>query len=227
MKTPSLFAGLTLLAMLASQAASAQSPDHDTRPLSPAQIALFMTPHLKNVERPETLQYRFTRAGGSGFEDSVSEHILTIHPDGTKQISFNFLSGDHHKFYPGVDDFVGNPLLMIFLESDVQTMKDTLGVSAAYFRDRIRGALVDQAMIKDATYEQDGVALPAREVTVRPFADDQRLENLPSVQAKTYRFVLCEAIPGGIALMQTSMPADPTRGILAAGETLTFKGVTP
>ncbi len=227
MKSSPLRSSLVLLLATAPLSVAAQPADGDTRPLSPAQIALFMTPHMKNVDQPETLQYRFTRSGESGFEDTVSERIVTVHPDGTKQVSFDYLTGARHKFYPGVDDFSGNPLLMVFLESDVQTMQDTLGVSAAYFRDRVRGAMVDQAVVADVTYQLDGKSVPAREVTVRPFAHDQRLEKLPSVQAKTYRFVLCDAVPGGIATIQTSMPADPARGIAASGEKLEFKGVTP
>jgi len=36
--------------------------------------------------------------------------------------------------FPGVDDFHGNPLLMFFLEHDVQEMSAQFGVAAAYFR---------------------------------------------------------------------------------------------
>ena len=35
------------------------SGSQDTRPLSPAQIALFETPHLANVSQPVTLEYSF------------------------------------------------------------------------------------------------------------------------------------------------------------------------
>ncbi len=222
---------ITLLLVAApaflATAASAQPAAEDTRPLSPAQVALFMTPQLQNVGHPETLQYHFTRTGKDGFEDTVAEKIQAIHPDGTKQVSFNYLSGEHHKFYPAVDNFAGNPVLMVFLESDVQSMKDSLGVSATYFRNLVREAMVDHATIANTSFTLDGRAVPAREVTVQPFADVERLERLPTVQAKSYRFVLSDAVPGGIALMQTSMPADAASGIAASGETVAFQGVSP
>ena len=199
----------------------------DPRPLSPAQVALFMTPHMKNVDHPETLQYRFTRDGAGGFTDTVAEHVTTIHPDGSKAVSFDFLTGDHRKQYPGVDDFRGNPLLMLFLENDVTTMKDTLGVSATYFRNRVRQAMVDQATVTDTTYTLDGKAVPAQEITVQPFSHDERLEHLPSVQAKTYHFILSEAVPGGLAEISTEMPADAAKNIPAAGERVIYDGVTP
>lgn len=220
------YRGFMLVLAVMPFSAAAQ-PVEDARPLSPAQVALFMTPHMKNVEQPETLQYHFTRSGQNGFEDTVSERIITVHPDGTKAVSFDFLNGEHHKVFPGVDDFAGNPLLMLFLENDVQTMKDTLGVSAVYFRNRVRSAMVDKATISDITYTFAGQSVVGREVTVSPFTDDQRLEKLPSVQAKIYRFVLSDAVPGGIATIQTSMPADPARGIEASGEKLEFAKVVP
>lgn len=224
----SLFCRTSMIVLtLAPLYATAQPATVDSRPLSPAQVALFMTPHMKNVVHPETLQYHFTRSGQNGFEDTVSERITTVHPDGTKAVSFDFLSGEHHKAFPGVDDFGGNPLLMLFLENDVQTMKDTLGVSAVYFRNRVRDAFVDKAVVTNTTYTVAGNVVPAQEVVVTPFADDQRLEKLPSVQAKSYRFVLSDSIPGGIATMQTNMPADAGRGIEAAGEKLEFTKVVP
>src|SRR5881392_2106829 len=63
------------LALIAGSAHAAT----DTRPLSPAQIALFETPHLANVDHPTTLQYRFERDGAGAFTDSVAERIEKIH----------------------------------------------------------------------------------------------------------------------------------------------------
>ena len=213
--------------MVAAVPASAEDETPDPRPLSPAQTALFMTPHMKNVLNPETLRYRFTREGPGGFTDTVAERITEIHPDGTKAVSFDFLTGERHRQYPGVDGFAGNPLLMLFLESDVTTMKDTLGVSATYFRNRVREAMVDRATVTATTFMLDGQAVPATDVTVQPFAGDQRLERLPSVQAKTYHFILSDAVPGGLAEISTSMPANPAQDIPAVGESVVYAGVTP
>src|ERR1700733_4459791 len=79
-----------MLLALAALPARADDPPADPRPLSLAQITLFMTPHMKNVEHPETLQYRFTREGPGAFTDTVAEHIVTVHPNGTKLVSFDF-----------------------------------------------------------------------------------------------------------------------------------------
>ncbi|WP_189041891.1 hypothetical protein [Aliidongia dinghuensis] len=199
----------------------------DPPPLSPAQTALFETPHLKNILHPETLDYRFEETGPAGFTDQVAVTIEQIHPDGTKYVSFNFLTGPHHAFYPAVDQFSGNPLLMIFLEHDVQEMKNQIGVAAAYFRNRIRQAFVDHAQIADTTIEFQGKTVPARRITLRPFADDPRFEHLPSVQGKTYDFVLADPVPGQLAELGAEMPADPATGAPAWAERVTFAGEKP
>jgi hypothetical protein len=217
----------SMLLALAALPAHADDAAADQRPLSLAQITLFMTPHMKNVEHPETLQYRFTREGPGAFTDTVAEHILTVHPNGTKSVAFDFLTGERRKSFPGVDEFSGNPMLMVFLENDVNGMKEALGVSAAYFRDRFREAMVDRATVTDTTFELDGKPVAAKEVAVKPYATEDRLERLPSVQAKLYRFVFSGAVPGGLAEISAEMPADPAHDIPAASERIVFTGVTP
>jgi hypothetical protein len=199
----------------------------DPRPLSPAQIALFETPHLQNIGQAETLDYQFVREGPAGFTDTVAMHVRKIHPDGAKDLSFDFLSGAHRIEYPELDDFRSNPLLMLVLERDVVEMKQTLGLSAAYFRNHIREAFVDRTTVADTAFALNGETIPAHLLTVHPFADDQRLERLPSVQAKTYSFVLSDQVPGMIAEMRIEMPANIAQQLPAYTERMTFERVEP
>src|SRR5579864_2368580 len=119
-----------LAALLAAAPAVAAGPDDkaDTRLLSPAQIALLETPHLENIDHPETLQYRYRRDGAGAFTDSIAERIEKIHTDGTKYVGFSYLTGEHNVFFPAVDNFRGNPLLMVFLEQDVRELRDETGI---------------------------------------------------------------------------------------------------
>jgi hypothetical protein len=207
--------------------ATNSEPPRDERPLSPAQKALFETPHLANITRPETLQYRFERAGPDALVDTVAVHIDRIHPDGTKYASFDFLSGDRRVFFPAVDQFRGNPLIMAFLEHDVTGMKNQVGLAAGFFRTRIREAFVDRARLSDISVEIAGRAVPARQVTLKPFADDPRLEKLPAIRAKLYSFVLSDAVPGQIVELSAAMPADPESGLPARSETIQFVAAQP
>jgi hypothetical protein len=217
--------------LLLSSAAGAAVPDSDgdtkNPPLSPAQIALFETPHLKTIDHPETLQYHYERIGIEPLVDTVTIHIEKINSDGTKYVSFDFLTGDHRQFYPAVDNFSGNPLLMMFLEHDVQEMKQQVGVAAAYFRDHIRAAFIDKARIADTSFDLDGKHQPARLITLKPFADDDRFDKLPMVKGKTYSFILSDALPGQIEALKTESPADPESHSPAWSESITFTGVAP
>jgi hypothetical protein len=219
----------SLAALLVAGAAAPQAADSDLkdRPLSAAQTALFETPHLQAIDHPETLEYRFQRAGIEPLTDTVEVHIDKIHPDGTKYVSFDFLSGEHHVFYPAVDNFRGNPLLMVFLEHDVQEMKQQIGVAAAYFRDRVRDAFVDRATIADSTVEIDGKTVPARRITLKPFADNPRFKKFPAVQGKTYSFVLSDQVPGELQTLEVEIPADPESKAPAWSERITFAGEKP
>ena len=210
-----------------AQAVMPSDPPPDHRPLSPAQIALFETPHLQNIREGATLDYQVVREGPSGFTDKVAMHVRRVHPDGTKDLSFDFLTGPRRVAYPEIGQFRGNPLLMLVLERDVQEMKQTLGLSATYFRNRVREAFVEHATLVDGEFALDGKTMPARLLTVRPFADETRLERLPSVQQKTYVFVLADGVPGMIAEMRIEMPANPAMQLPAYAERITFQGMEP
>lgn len=205
----------------------AAEPAEDPRPLSPAQVALFETPHLRNVDRPETLGYGFARQGPAGFTDKVAVHVQRVNPDGTKDLAFQYLTGERQVRFPELDNFRGNPLLMLTLERDVAEMKESVGLSTAFFRNRIREAFVADAAVTDTTFDLDGTAVPARTITIRPFEHEQRLERIPSLQAKTYTFVLADAVPGMLAEIRIATPEDPAMHVPAMTQRTTFTGVTP
>ncbi len=220
---PAAVAAAILLA--ATLGARAQTtPAQDGRPLSPAQIELFATPHLHNVKQGETLGYAFVREGPDPFTDRVTMHVKRADPDGAKDLSFDFLNGARHMAYPELDDFRGNPLVMLVLERDVRDMKQALGLSAAYFRNRIRQAFLDRAAVSDTQFAIGGKTVPAKLVTVQPFGDDPRFARLPTVQQKTYAFVFSDAVPGMLAEIRTATPGDQAAQIPATAETMTFDG---
>lgn len=215
-----------VLACLHGPARAQGAPD-DVRPLSPAQVALFETPHLRNVDRAETLDYGFTREGPAGFTDKVALHIRRVNPDGTKSLTFDYLTGERQVRFPELDNFHGNPLLMLTLERDVNEMKEALGLSTSYFRNKIREAFVTKATITEASFNLDGAAVPARVITVQPFAGEQRLERIPSLQAKRYSFTLADAVPGMLAEIRIETPADAKMDVPAFSQRTVFTGVEP
>ncbi len=196
-------------------------------PLSPAQVALFDTPHLSNVTGPETLHYAFQQVGPAGFTDTILVHIKAINSDGSKDLSFDYLTGPHHVAFPPIGNFRGNPLLMLALEQDVDDMKKALGLSQAFLRNRIREAFFDAATVTAATVALDGKSVPAVVVTITPFAQSQRLEKIPSLQSKRYSFTIAEAVPGMLDAISIETPADAELNAPGLTKTIIFTGVSP
>ncbi len=194
--------------------------------LSPAQSALFDTPHLSNVTSPETLRYAYRQVGADEFSDTILVHVKEINADGTKNLSFDYLTGSHRIAYPTIADFHGNPLLMLVLDQDVDDMNKAVGLSQAYLRNRIREAFLN-APITATTANAAGQPLPARLIKIKPFAGLERLERIPSLQNKTYSFTLSESLPGMIASIAIETPSDPALNAAAFAKTITFEGVSP
>jgi hypothetical protein len=225
---PSILSLLMLAFLAASAGSYGAEPERDSRPLSPAQLALFETDHLKMIERAQRLDYRFTRETSdtpAGIADRVA---LDLRPrnDGSKDIFANFLSGERHKSFPPLIGFRGNPLVMYFLERDVEEMRRQTGGAAVYFRNRIRNALVDQAQLRAVEVEREGRTLSATEITLHPFRDDARLGAHPWLQNKRYRFVLSDAVPGSLYEIGSEAPGEsgqPAR----VKETIVFAGEQP
>jgi hypothetical protein len=199
----------------------------DSRPLSPAQLVLFETPHLRNVTVPQTLRYQYRRDGSEMLTDLVLVTIRRVNADGSKDLAFQYFTGPRQVAFPELDHFQGNPLLMLALDRDVAGMKAALGLSASYFRNRIRESFVDAAAVSDTTISLDGRKVPARQVSVQPFAHEVRLERVASVQAKTYRFTLADDVPGMIAQIRIDTPADAALHAPGMSEQITFEGVDP
>ena len=69
--------------------------------------------------------------------------------------------------------------------------------------------------------------MPARVVAVQPFLGETRLERIPSLQAKSYTFVLADAVPGTLAEIRIETPADAKMDTPAFGSRTLFTGVEP
>lgn len=188
---------------------------------------MFESPHLQNVTKPETLEYKLVREGGAAFTDTVDVDVKQVNPDGTKNLAFRYLSGERQVQMPALDHFRGNPLLMVTLERDVLEMKDAVGLSSAYFRNKMREAFVSGAEITEAPFLLDGRTVPARIVTVHPFRGDDRLARIPSLQEKSYAFVLADAVPGTVAEIRIETPADQAMQTPAFSQRTIFAGVKP
>jgi hypothetical protein len=217
---------LTVAASLFLAAAPALGAD--APPLSPAQIALFETDHLRTIDAAERLQYRFDHKTASAAEAYVDRVNLDVRPraDGAKDVWVEFLTGEHHVPYAPLSGFHGNPLVMFFLERDVEAMRAQTGGAASYFRNRIRHAFIDKAALREIEIERDGKRSAATEITLVPFRGDPRVAAFPGLEEKRYRFVLSEEVPGSLYQVASEIPGD-AGGAPRLAETMTFAAAAP
>lgn len=196
----------------------------EDQPLSPAQVALFESDHLKSITRPVRLEYAFEHRGGAAgdYVDKVSADIREVHEDGRKDVAVEFLSGEHRMNFPPAMGFHGNPLLMFFLEHDVVEMRQATGGAATFFRNRIRRAFVDGAEMHPVEVTVDGRKQSGTEIVITPFRNDALVERFPGVAEKTYRFILCDAVPGTIYQISTAVGKSAVPS--AFEESMTYSG---
>ena len=199
------FAFSSVAALLGLQQSSRAA---DQPLLNAAQIALFESDHLAEIKSPTTLDYTFQHAGSDPYEDSIALVVSRVHDDGSKDISVEFLTGEHRMELSPVTRFHGNPLIMYFLEWDVRGMHKATGGSALYFRNRIREGFVDQAEMADASITLDGRPEPATAITLQPFRHDPGIERYAAFRDKSYRFVLSQTVPGRVYEIEAALPAD-------------------
>ncbi len=198
-----MFVRTAIATMLAAFALQARADDY-----SPAQRAIFNTPHLANITQPVTLRYSYQHQGTleQAFNDVVDVIITKVMPDGGRDVSFNFLSDKHHQDFPVIEGFHSNPVIMMFLEHDVAGLSSQTGGSALYFRNRIREAFVDRATAEETTVLFGGKEVPATHVTLQPFLQDPMRERFEKFAEKSYEFYLAPDVPGGVYSIRVLTP---------------------
>lgn len=194
--------------------------------LSPAQMLLFRTPHLDGIDHPMIVDYEYRRQeqDGEGFVDTVAMNIVRIGPDGGKDVTVRFLSGSREKSFGDFPGFRGNPLIMVFLEDDVQRMGEKFGGGNIYMRNRIRYSFYDAAKTEPVSFQMQGRRVEGTKVTVAPFAGDKNRDRMGAYAHKVYEFIVSPEVPGEIYQIHSYVPSKTMAGKPVIEDTLTYKG---
>jgi hypothetical protein len=193
-----LAASFTMVAALLARTAAAQ-------PVSQAETLLFETDHLSKLKAPATLLYEFRKFSNvePAFTDSVQLDVSRS--KGQVHAALRFLSGKRTHAMPEIDDAHGNPVLLGFLEHDIDEMRRLTGGAVNYFRKRIRMALSDKAQVTPQRILYQGKTVDAKSVRIQPYLDDPLQARFEKYVRKSYTFVLSDAVPGGLYQVRTSL----------------------
>jgi hypothetical protein len=242
------FAALAQAQAQAQTQSQSQSQEQtQAQAISSAETLLFETDHLARVQAPATLVYEFRKVSNvePGFSDKVRLDLAKVR--GKLNATLHFLSGEHKQEIPALEEVHGNPVLLGFLEHDINEMKRLTGGSTSYFRKRIRMALAQDAQVNVQSITYRGKALQAQVVRIQPYLHDPMHARFEKYLRKTYTFVLSEQVPGGLYELRTSLgngaavrtaeaaptaspaasPAASTAAEAVIDETLTLTSVTP
>lgn len=195
---------------------------------SEAESRLWLTDHLKNIDKTGRLYYKFVKSGSyeNGFKDSVYLDILKINKDGSKDTDLKFLTGPRRQpVAPGnLDGVKGNPVLGIYMQGDIYEMDRLTHGNWRYFQRRIKLAFANKAKVEPVTFRFGGDKVKGEKIVVKPYLDDPHRKDFEKFADKTYEFILSRQIPGSLYQIKTVVPdkSDPD-GKPLIEEELTFQ----
>ena len=193
--------------------------------MSSANIALFIDEHLKKINEPSRIYYKFIKESTreDNFKGNVVLNIVKIDDDKTKHITFRYLKGRNKVRFPPQVGAKGNPVFMLFFERDARDMQRLTGGNALFFRSRIRHSIA-ATDVEDIEFNFNGEKYSGQQVSFQPFLETELKNRVSRYKTKKFIVTMSENIPGFIYKIETYIkdlenPDDRVR------ETLTFQGI--
>lgn len=203
--------------------------DPDEFSFSEAESSLWLSDHLKNIQRPGRLYYEFIKAGSfeQGFTDAVYLDILKLNGDGTKNVDLHFFTGEREQpFSPdNVTEIRGNPVVGLYLRGDVHDMNRLTNGNWRHFQRRIKLSLAEGAAVEAVSIEFDGKMVDAKRFTITPYVTDPHMRQFQKFAGKRYEFTLSEKVPGTLYEIRTVIPGTAEEHEPLIEERLTLKQV--
>ena len=103
----------------------------------------------------------------------------------------------------------GNPIALVFIESVVSRLSEASGGNPFYLRNRINEAMHARRAERPVSATHGGTAVPAQEVTLRPFEADRHAAELGVFAALELTFLLSDAVPGGFLALRATAGEAP------------------
>jgi hypothetical protein len=211
--------------------APATAPAVAPADFSAAEVRLFMSDHFKALPaRPAVLAYHFAKSGAfeAGYDDKVTIELGSpdAKQENARSAKVEFLSGAHKVELPPLDAVKGNPAILGFLERDIREMSRITGgggTGGAYYKKRLRMAMVETRESKPVTIKWGGKELKADEFVVDPYKDDPARARYARFANKIYTFVMCDQVPGEVYSIRSVMrEGSGTNGKTMIDESLTL-----
>lgn len=183
------------------------SASPDSNRFSPANTALFATNHMQLVKPDQTLVYEVKQTGSmvAKLEDTITLKLAA--KQGHTEANIEYMTGELNRWTPPFADPTGNPVLTLFLQSDIHEMERTNGGQWRHFQKYIKFAL-EKSDFSQTSFEYAGQTHQGKKISIQPYLDDpdkSKFINQAFIK-KQYEFIVSDEIPGGIYKIATDVP---------------------
>jgi|TARA_R100000935_G_scaffold16661_4_gene33044 hypothetical protein len=193
---------------------------------------LFDKAHLKNIDQPGVLKYKFSKNSfvDGDRTDTIEMMVNNIRNTGRADTYFEFFTGENKRPYEPRLDQRGNSVFVLFLEYDIHEMNRLTGGEWRYFQRLLRWSFAEGADKKQIEVDYKGKKVKAWQYIVQPYIKDPKNDRYKLYSSKYYIFTMSEEIPGEIYQLKTVVPdgknwkeGDP----VLVEEKVTFTGFEP
>lgn len=201
---------LALVIVAPAQAQTTSEPGQAAakpQEFSEAERLLFMGKQMARIKPPATLRYTFRKSGAleEAFDDRVVLNFKRTAAGTCCAVVGDFLTGARRLDLPEVENAEANPVLLYFLERDIREMKRLTQWSPNYYRKRIRMAAFEAAKVSTVSVRYQGNSVAAKQIDLAPYDEDPARSRYEKFARKTYRFLMSDAVPGGVVGMRSLM----------------------
>lgn len=175
---------------------------------------IFKTGTLADLDAQDRIDYarELTVPADPAYAEANTGSVsLSIEPDNVARLQF-----DHQGTRRNIGTFaadVGNPVVMYFIETVLRDMAKQSGGSPFYIRNRIKESLLETTPIEDVSVEFEDQPVEARNITLRPFIEDENRERMRGFQNIELIFTVSDEIPGWyqslVATVENPAGGDP------------------
>lgn len=176
---------------------------------------IFAAPYLRQVPHQTAISYSYSHETaapeefGANFEEAVTVAVNDpALPGGFNSVAIELNAKAHRYALGPFENTSGNPVVMMFLERDLQQMRSRVGGAPVLFRNTIRRAFREVAEVEKVSLIVDGQSVEGRKITIRPFVDEEQTGQFGRFTGKIFETVVSDAVPGGIFAMRSIVPGE-------------------
>lgn len=196
-----------------AQATGKPAPAATAEAAPEAADLLFDEPQFSHAPPGTPLVYRYDRKVsdpelGPSFDDRIRLLVEASNgSDDARNVKVDLFTGERHRAAGPFEAVTTNPALLIFLENHLETLSSRLSGNPGYFKNAIRLALRDKAIVAPVELSVGGRSFKGWRVTVSPFKGDANARRMRGLDSLTYRFEVAPDLPGEIAKIEITAEA--------------------